>query len=59
MTFALDKTNAQLMGVCAGLARSTDIDITLIRAGMIIATLIVSGATIPLYLIAAFVAPKG
>jgi phage shock protein C len=56
-SFTLDKTNGKIMGVCAGLARSTGLDITMVRVLAVAATLIVSGATIPLYLIAALVAP--
>ena len=58
-SFALDKTNGKMMGVCAGLARSTEIDPVLIRIGLVALTLIVSGLTIPLYFIAGLVAPKG
>lgn len=58
MTFALDTANAKMMGVCAGLARSTQTDITLIRILAVAATLFVGGATIPLYLVAGLVAPK-
>ena len=57
-SFALDKTNGKMMGVCAGLARSTEIDPVLIRIGLVALTLIVSGLTIPLYFIAGLVAPN-
>jgi phage shock protein C len=57
-TFTLDKTNGKIMGVCSGLARSTGIDITLIRIGAVLVTLAVSGLTIPAYLIAGLVAPQ-
>ena len=47
------------MGVCAGLARTTGADPTLIRIGAVALTVLVSGLTIPLYFIAGLVAPKG
>ena len=56
-SFALDKSNGKLMGVCSGLARSTGIDLTLVRVVAVLVTLAVSGLTVPLYLIAGLVAP--
>ena len=41
--YALDKTNAKLMGVCSGLARSTGWDPTAIRIGAVLATLLALG----------------
>ena len=57
-SFTLDKTNGKFMGVCSGLARSTGVDLTLIRIGAVLVTLAVSGLTGPLYLIAGLVAPQ-
>ena len=57
-SFALDKSNGRIMGVCSGLARSTGIDLTLIRIVAVLVTLAVSGLTLPLYLIAGLVAPQ-
>jgi phage shock protein C len=37
--FTLDKPNGKWMGVCAGLARATGWDATLIRVGLVVATL--------------------
>ncbi len=48
-TYALDKSNAKLLGVCAGLARTTGWDALLIRVGAVCATLFVLG---PLALVA-------
>ena len=56
-SFTLDKANGKLMGVCAGLARSTGADVTLIRLLAIGATLLVSGLTLPVYLLAGLIAP--
>jgi phage shock protein C len=55
--FALDKGNAKLMGVCAGIARSSGADRTLVRALAVLTTFLVGGITIPLYLVAGLVAP--
>lgn len=55
--FAVDKANAKMMGVCAGLARSSGVDVTTIRILVVVTTVCLTGATIPLYLLAGFVAP--
>lgn len=41
--YALDKSNAKLLGVCAGLARSTGWDPTMIRLGAVLSTLLLLG----------------
>ena len=56
-TFAVDKANAKMLGVCAGIARSTGADVTLVRIGAVIVTLCLTGLTIPVYIVAALVAP--
>ena len=54
--FYLDKRNARLMGVCSGLADYTGLDVTLIRVGTVLLTL-VGVAFVPIvYLILGFVA---
>ncbi len=55
--FYLDKQNAKWMGVCAGIADYTGIDVTVIRIGMVVATFMGSGAPILIYLAAGFIAP--
>lgn len=47
--YALDKSNARMLGVCAGLARSTGWDPLLIRLGAVALTLFLLG---PLMLVA-------
>lgn len=55
--YALDKSNAKLLGVCAGLARSTGWDPTLLRIGAVLATILLLGALgIVLYLVTALIA---
>ena len=56
--FTVDKANGRMMGVCAGLARSTGVDVTLVRIVAVAVTLCLTGLTIPLYLVAGFVAPS-
>ena len=55
--FALDKANGKLMGVCAGLARSTGADATLIRLLALVSVLALGGLAIPIYLAAGLIAP--
>ncbi len=55
--YALDKSEAKMFGVCAGLARKTGWDATLIRIGAVAATLLLLGPVgIVLYLLTAFIA---
>ncbi len=55
--FYLDKKHGKWMGVCAGIADYTGIDVTIIRIGMIIGTILGSGALIIVYLAAGLIAP--
>ena len=48
--FALDKANGKLGGVCAGIARYFDVDVTLVRVGFVLGTLIGFGSLILVYL---------
>ena len=55
--YALDKSEAKMLGVCAGLARTTGWDPTLVRIGAVLATLLLLGPIgIILYLVTALVA---
>ena len=55
--YALDKSHAKMLGVCAGLARTTGWDVTAIRIGAVLATFLLLGPVgILLYLITAFIA---
>jgi phage shock protein C len=56
-SYALDKSNAKVLGVCAGLARSTGWDPLVIRLGAVAATLLLLGpVAVVLYLAAALLA---
>lgn len=56
--FYLDKQNKKVSGVCAGIADYTGIDVTLVRIGLVILTVMGTGMTIPAYFIAAWLAPE-
>ncbi|HEV7661719.1 MAG TPA: PspC domain-containing protein [Allosphingosinicella sp.] len=47
--YALDKSNARILGVCAGLARSTGWDPTLVRIGAVALTLFLLGPLMILF----------
>jgi phage shock protein C len=49
--FRVDRTEAKVMGVCAGIADHFDIDVSLVRVGMALAILV----TFPMVLIAYFI----
>jgi phage shock protein C len=54
--FYLDKRNAKLMGVCAGIADYTGFDVLWVRVGTVLATLFGSGAPIIIYLVIGWMA---
>lgn len=49
-SFYLDKPNAKLMGVCSGIARYFGIDVTLVRVGFVVGTLLGAGSLLIVYL---------
>jgi phage shock protein PspC (stress-responsive transcriptional regulator) len=57
-SFALDRANGKLMGVCAGLADATDADPTLVRLAAVLTLFLLGPVAILLYLVAAWVAPE-
>lgn len=58
-SFTLDKADGKLMGVCAGLSRSTGADLTLIRVLAVVSIFALGAVTIPLYLLTGLIAPQG
>jgi phage shock protein C len=56
--FYLDKQNKKWMGVCAGIADYTGVDVTLVRIGTVLLTVLGSGMTIIAYFVVAWLAPK-
>jgi phage shock protein C len=55
--FYLDKANGRFLGVCAGIAEYTGIDVTWIRIGFVTLTLMGMPFTIPGYIAAAIFVP--
>ena len=56
--FYRDKRNGKWMGVCAGIADYTGLDVTLIRIGAVLVTVLGgSGIAVVAYLIAGWLAP--
>jgi phage shock protein C len=56
--FYRDKRNGKWMGVCAGIADYTGVDVTLVRVVFVLATVCGGGGiVIPAYLIAGWIAP--
>src|SRR5689334_13110295 len=55
--FYLDKQNKKFLGVCAGIADYTGIDVTVVRGGTVILSLVTAGWVIPAYFITAWLAP--
>lgn len=54
--FRLDKGNAKVFGVCAGIADYFGIDTMLVRIGFVAATLLGVGAPVLIYLAIALIA---
>ncbi len=55
--YRLDKHNAKLMGVCAGLANATGLDVTMIRVVLVLLTLFALGpVSIAAYLLTGWIA---
>jgi len=52
--FAPDTANAKLLGVCAGVARLTGWDPTLVRLGAIVSLLLLGPIAVLLYVLAAW-----
>lgn len=55
--FTLDRGNAKIMGVCAGLAERTGVDALVIRVGLVLLTLFALGPiAVVAYLLAGWLA---
>ena len=57
-TFALDRRDARLMGVCSGFARWTGLDPLIVRLGVVATSLFLAPAMILLYLLTGSIAPQ-
>jgi phage shock protein C len=56
--FYLDPADAKWKGVCAGIADYTGVDVTLVRVGVVMLTLLTQGAMLIAYILTAWLAPK-
>ena len=56
--FALDRSNGKVMGVCAGISRSTGLDVTVARVAAVLSLLVLGPFAILLYLVTGWVAPE-
>jgi phage shock protein C len=54
--FYRDKRHGKLMGVCAGIADYTGLDVTLVRIMFVSAVFLSGGSVLPLYFITGFIA---
>lgn len=57
-SFRLNKGDGRIMGVCAGLADYTGIDLMLIRVLTVLLTICGVGSTVILYLLVGLIAPS-
>jgi phage shock protein C len=54
--FYLNKADAKISGVCAGIADSTGLDVTIVRIATVLVTLLISGFPVIAYIAAAWIA---
>ena len=54
--FYKDKRNGKVMGVCAGIADYTGLDVTIVRIAFVVALLMSSFSILPVYFIAGWIA---
>lgn len=54
--FYLDKRHGKVMGVCAGIANYTGMDVSLVRIMVVGAVFMSGGSILPLYFISGFIA---
>ncbi len=51
----LNKANKKILGVCAGLADWSNIDVTVLRIGFVVTTLIGIGSPVIIYILLAMI----
>ncbi|HEX6377400.1 MAG TPA: envelope stress response membrane protein PspC [Allosphingosinicella sp.] len=56
--FYLDKKNGKFLGVCAGIADYTGVDVTLVRIGAVLLAVLGQGMGIVAYFVVGWIAPK-
>ena len=55
-SFRLDRRHGKLMGVCAGIARYSDIDVTVVRVAFVLGTVLGFGSLLLIYLAVGLIA---
>lgn len=56
--FALDRQRGQIMGVCAGTAEATGMDVTLLRIAAIVSLFLLGPIAFFLYFVIAWISPE-
>ena len=56
--FVINRSRAKVIGVCAGLADWLQVDVLLVRLGMIVATLITGPVAVLLYILTGWLASE-
>jgi phage shock protein C len=56
--FYLDKENGKFLGVCAGIADYTGVDVTLVRIGVVLFALLGQGIGLVAYFVVGWIAPR-
>jgi len=57
-SFALDRSQGKIMGVCAGAAEATGADVTLLRIAAVMSLFLLGPVGIFLYFVTAWIAPE-
>lgn len=57
-SFALDRSEGKIMGVCAGAAESSGVDVTLLRIAAVLSLFMLGPIAIFLYFVTAWIAPE-
>ena len=55
--YTLDRANSKMMGVCAGIARSFDVDVTIVRIAAVASLFVLGPVAVALYLVTGWIAP--
>lgn len=56
--FVINRSRAKVMGVCAGLADWLNVDVLIVRLGLVLATLITGPVAILLYILTGWLAAE-
>lgn len=56
--FVINRTRAKVMGVCAGLADWLQVDVLIVRLGVVLATLITGPVAVLLYILTGWLAAE-